>query len=189
MLDYIEDWPCAGDRAILGVSWLPSSIWHWLLPIQWSPQDASARRHFFILLMGSLWIKSDVWVHARVRYVSVSIFVGYSETPLRVCSSTVCDRDLNVILEVLESHLVPKIYRIVSIFVQWAYADGYLTWFYKVSHSIMTPNVLGRSPRSSNHEVLKYMDDHAEDKSVVYRCIIDMGGSSIDVWLFEEGSP
>lgn len=39
-----------------------------------------------------------------------------------------------------------------------------MTWFYMVSHPIMTSNIFGKSPRPSNQGVLEARDDHSERK-------------------------
>lgn len=55
-----------------------------------------------------------------------------------------------------------------------------MTWFYRVSHAIMTPNALERPPSSANQEVLEAWDDHNEDISAVCQCIVKMGRVGIE---------
>ena len=50
---------------------------------------------------------------------------------------------------------------------QWSYVDNYMTWFYSVSHPIMTPNALERPSMPAHEEILKNeqaRDDHAQSK-------------------------
>ena len=102
---------------------------------------------------------------------------------------TVHHRDLGVILEDLDSHVVLEEYRRVSTPVNWAYAYCYITWFYGVSHPIMTPYTPGRSPRPSNQNILEARNDHTQDVISVCQRIVDMWRSSIKTRLFLEGSP
>lgn len=76
----------------------------------------------------------------------------------------------------------------MSASVHGAYVDGYMTWFYKVSHLIMTPYTLRIPHKPSNQDVLEARDDHTYDISSICRCIEDMAVSGIYVGLFEVGS-
>lgn len=64
-----------------------------------------------------------------------------------------------------------------------------MTWFYRVSHSIMTPYTPGRLPKPTNQEVLEAMDDNTEDVSMVCRRIMKMATSDIEAILLKEVSP
>lgn len=64
--------------------------------------------------------------------------------------------------------------------VHWAYDDDYMTWFYRVSHPIMTPNAPGRPLRPTNYEVLEAQDDHTESVTTVYRRVVGMGITDIE---------
>lgn len=64
-----------------------------------------------------------------------------------------------VLLDDLKSHLVPGEYRQEIAHVQWAYGDGYLTWFYMMSYPIMTPDAPKGLLRSTNLKVLEVHDE------------------------------
>lgn len=38
----------------------------------------------------------------------------------------------------------------MSTISHWHYVDGYMTWFYIVSHPVMTPDAPGRPPRPAH---------------------------------------
>ncbi|XP_058759025.1 uncharacterized protein LOC131632257 [Vicia villosa] len=65
-----------------------------------------------------------------------------------------------------EHHLVPEEYREMRAFQSWHYVDGYVTWFFKVSHPIMTPDAPWRPPRPAYEKLMENQqgeDDHAID--------------------------
>ena len=64
-----------------------------------------------------------------------------------------------------------------------------MTWFYKVSHTIMTSNASGEPPRSGNHEVLVVHDEQAESVKTVCRRVAEMGRATIESKLFLYGTP
>ncbi|CAK8568848.1 unnamed protein product [Lathyrus sativus] len=63
-------------------------------------------------------------------------------------------RDLGAILDDFERRLVPQEYRQKPARVHWAYVEGYITWFYRVSHPIMTSCAPEGPPRLAYLEVL-----------------------------------
>lgn len=134
----------------LSVSWPTCIRWHCLLPIQWSPWDASVRCHFVILWMTGLWVSSDVCVSARASERKFGYLQVTPRHSLEFASPIVLHRDLDVILKDYEHNLIPDVYRRVPTRIFWAYAEGYITWFYRVSHPIMTQDTPGRSPKPSN---------------------------------------
>lgn len=57
--------------------------------------------------------------------------------------------DLIVILDDFENHLVLVEYCIVLAQIHWTYANNYMTWFYMMSHHIVTLDVLRRAHKSA----------------------------------------
>src|SRR4051812_3039930 len=56
-------------------------------------------------------------------------------------------------------------YRRMQATQEWHCVEGYVTWFYRVSHSLMTPDAPG-APRPTYEEILENQqaeDDHATD--------------------------
>lgn len=101
--------------------------------------------------------------------------------PSKSAPPTIRRRDLDAIFEDLNSHFVPKDYCRVSAPIQSTYADAYIAWFYRVSHSIMTLYAPRRPHMPYNQETL-------EARGNVCQCIVDMVRSGIEVGLFEEES-
>ena len=63
-------------------------------------------------------------VMRQFAYLQIISRPPYESSPLGVLH-----RDLVVILDDFESHLVREGYRLVSAHVHWAYVDDYMTWF------------------------------------------------------------
>lgn len=82
--------------------------------------------------------------------------------------------------------MVLEEYHRVLAHIKWVYEDNYMTWFYMVSHLIMTLDPSGRPPRSSNQEVLEAQDDHIEDVIVVCQRVWEMGRAGIKARLFKD---
>lgn len=68
-------------------------------------------------------------------------------------------RHLDDILADYERHMVPEKYQRMSTTCQWPFVDGYITWFYSVSHIVMTPDAFGHPSRPAHEEILE--NDHA----------------------------
>lgn len=63
----------------------------------------------------------------------------------------------------------------MSATIQWSCVKDYTTWFYSVSHPIMTPDTPGCPPRPTHEEILeneKAMYDHAIDVLQIYQTIM-----------------
>lgn len=96
--------------------------------------------HFILLWMVGTWDESNVQV-----FETLFVYVP---------NSTVC-RHLYDIFAVYESHMVPEEYQSMSVTSQWSYVDNYMTWFYGVSHPVMTPETPRHSPRPAHEEILE----------------------------------
>lgn len=64
-----------------------------------------------------------------------------------------------------------------------------MTWFYRVSHYILTPDAPRRPSRSANQEVLEAQYDETEDMIVIFWCIVEMDRADIETQLFEDDTP
>ena len=67
---------------------------------------------------------------------------------------------------------------------QWSYVDSYMTWFYNVSHLVITPDahlrqLMGRSWR--------IRDDHAIDVLPIYQNIMRLMYEGVEYRLFKRG--
>lgn len=154
--------------------------------MRWSPSDVSVGPHFVILWMTDIWAKFDALVSARARDASVVDLQIILRHPSEFVPPTICHINLYEILEDFDNHLVSYDYCRVLAPIHWAYTKGYLTWLYRVSHPIMTPNTHGRPPRPSNKEVLKAKDDHTQDISNIFRHNMDMARSDIETGLLRK---
>lgn len=124
------------------------------------------------------------WVMCQFGYLLIIL-----RHLLKYTHHTIWRRDLDAILDNFKSHLIPKEYHRVLAFVYWSYLDGFMTWFYSMSHPIMTPDAPERPHRPANCEVLEARDGHTEDVSTICRCIVEMGRSDIEAILFKEDTP
>lgn len=68
--------------------------------------------------------------------------------PYKAAPSSVCRRDLHAILDDIKSHVVLEEYYRKSTHAHRACVEGYLTWFFRMSHPIMMLDTLGEPPRS-----------------------------------------
>ncbi|XP_058772604.1 uncharacterized protein LOC131646596 [Vicia villosa] len=87
-------------------------------------------------------------------------------SPFKVAPETVTRRELTAIFKDWVHHLVPEEYRCMRATHSWHCVDGYVTWFFKVSHPIMTPDAPGRPPGPAHEELLENQqveDDHVTD--------------------------
>lgn len=74
--------------------------------------------------------------------------------PFLSAPSTVCNKDLYVILDDFYNHPVPVEARSMPTLDPWSYAQSYINWLYLVSHPYMTLGVAETSPRSAHQEIL-----------------------------------
>ncbi|XP_058770497.1 uncharacterized protein LOC131644109 [Vicia villosa] len=87
-------------------------------------------------------------------------------SPFQVAPDTITRIELTSIFEDWAHHLVPNEYRRMVATESWHCVDDYVTWFYRVSHPLMTPDALGDPPRPAHEEILENQqaeDDHATD--------------------------
>ncbi|XP_058771909.1 protein MAIN-LIKE 1-like [Vicia villosa] len=88
------------------------------------------------------------------------------KSPFHVAPDTVTSREIAAIFEDWAHHLVLKEYRSMVATKRWHCVDGYVTWFYRVSHPLVTPDAPGDPPRPSHEEILENRqaeDDQATD--------------------------
>lgn len=107
----------------------------------------------------------------------------YSKTSLYVCSSNSPRKDHDVILNGFYSHLVSVETRSVPMGEPLAYAQGYINWFYRVSHPYMTPDVAGVPPRHTHQEILeekRAINDNTSDLLLVCKCIVTITTDTIE---------
>ncbi|XP_058783090.1 uncharacterized protein LOC131657742 [Vicia villosa] len=93
----------------------------------------------------------------RVQLIPRSLFEAAPDTVIRV--------ELTVIFEDWANLLVLEEYRRMQATQEWHCVDGYVTWFYRVSHPLLTPDALG-APKPAHGEILENQqaeDDHATD--------------------------
>ncbi|XP_058762964.1 uncharacterized protein LOC131636367 [Vicia villosa] len=90
-------------------------------------------------------------------------------------SSTVPRKYLQAILDNFESHLVLEEYHREPTHVYWTCVKGYMTWLYRLSHPIITPDTLGEPPRPTNQEVLEIRDEQLENMETVCWRVVEMG--------------
>ncbi|XP_058733913.1 uncharacterized protein LOC131605588 [Vicia villosa] len=76
-------------------------------------------------------------------------------SPFEVDTDSVNRWELTAIFEDWAHHLVPEEYRRTLATQSWHCVDGYVTWFYQMSHPIMTLDVPRRPPRPTHEELLE----------------------------------
>ncbi|XP_058742104.1 uncharacterized protein LOC131614550 [Vicia villosa] len=90
------------------------------------------------------------WCLRHFRHVQM-----IPRSPSEVAPDTITRRALTDIFQDMEHHLVPEEYRGMRASQSWHCVDGHVTWFFKVSHHIMTSDALGRPPRPPYEGLLK----------------------------------
>ncbi|XP_058733393.1 uncharacterized protein LOC131605002 [Vicia villosa] len=90
-----------------------------------------------------------------------------------------------------EHHIVPDEARETRSEVDWSYVNGYINWYYRVSHSYMIPTAPGSPPRPAHEEILRTYQtqlNHTQDVLPWCRQIADMGRACIANGFFPERS-
>ncbi|XP_058754452.1 uncharacterized protein LOC131627631 [Vicia villosa] len=83
----------------------------------------------------------------RVQMIPRSSFEAAPDTVTRV--------GLPTIFEDWAHHLVPEEYQHMVATQGWHLVDEYVTWFYRMSHPLMTPDTPGDPPRPAHEEILE----------------------------------
>lgn len=94
------------------------------------------------------------------------------------------------ILTNYESYLVLEEYQSISATSQWYYVKGYMTLFYFVSHSVMTPNAPRCPPRSAHEEIMENEQTrygHVVDVLSFCQNIMQITREGIGTEMFERG--
>ena len=100
-------------------------------------------------------------------------------------------REIDDIFADYEHHLVPEEARATTAPTDWACADGYISWFFTVSHPYMVPTAPGSPPRPAHQEILEEQQsqmDHTQDVLPRCRRILQIARSGIEAGFFPEGS-
>ncbi|XP_058766846.1 uncharacterized protein LOC131640475 [Vicia villosa] len=116
----------------------------------------------------------------RVQMIQMSPFEAASDTVTRVV--------LTAIFEDWAHHLVPEEYRRMVATQSLHCVDGYVTWFYRVSHPLMTPDAPGDPSRAAHEEILENQqteDDHVSDLLPVCQRIQMLGQDALDRGIIE----
>lgn len=125
-----------------------------------------------------------MYIHLHERVMCQLMFLHIIRRPPYVSApSIVCHRDFDAILNDFYSHLVLDEAHNVLVGEPWAYAHGYIQWFYRVSHPYMTQDVAGAPPRLAHQEILedeRTKDDHTTNLSSVYQRIMTIARGAIE---------
>ncbi|XP_058760751.1 uncharacterized protein LOC131634101 [Vicia villosa] len=87
-------------------------------------------------------------------------------------------RQLDEVFADWEQDMVPKEARATLAEHVWSCAEGYITWYYRVSHSYMLPAAEGGPPRPAHEEILRSQQaqlDHTKGLLPLCRQIADGG--------------
>src|SRR3954464_519133 len=90
-----------------------------------------------------------------------------------------------------EHHVVPEEYRRMRVTQDCHCVEGYVTWFYRVSHPLLTPGAPG-APRPAHEEILENQqaeDDHVIDLLPICQRIEMLGRDALDRGVVHHGSP
>ncbi|XP_058765349.1 uncharacterized protein LOC131638819 [Vicia villosa] len=132
-----------------------------------------------VLYSGWLAASSTIIVHYLSDHVMHKF--GYQQTITHMPSDPVIIAmtywQLDEVFVDWEHHMVPNEAQTTRLEVDWSCVDGYITWYYKVSHPYMFPTAPGSPPRPTHEKILRVHQaqiDHTED--VLPRCreITDM---------------
>ncbi|XP_058768537.1 uncharacterized protein LOC131642273 [Vicia villosa] len=87
-------------------------------------------------------------------------------------------RQLDEVFADWKHHMVPEEAQATLVEHDWSCAEGYITWYHRVSHPYMLPAAEGCPPRPSHEEILlahQAQLDHTEDLLPLCRQIADRG--------------
>lgn len=90
-----------------------------------------------------------------------------------------------------ESHLVPKETHSIIVVNDWSHVEGYIGWFFGVSHSYMVHASPGDPSRPDHQEIQeeeRAQLDYAEDVLLRCRRIVEVVQADIDICIFPDGS-
>lgn len=95
---------------------------------------------------------------------------------------------MNDMFDDYERHLVPEEAQSTIALSVWSYVDGYIRWFFKVSHSHMMRASLGDPPEPAHQEILEEKQthlDHVEDVLPICRRIVEIAQTIINkgIWV------
>lgn len=119
---------------------------------------------------------------------------GYTHTILRhtivYAPSAMIRRDMCAMFDDYLSHLVLEEARSTIAESELSYVDGYIKWFFRVSHSYIVQVTPGDPSRPGHREIIEYVRaslDHAYD--VLLRCcrIVEIVHTCIDRGIFPDG--
>ncbi|XP_058733766.1 uncharacterized protein LOC131605426 [Vicia villosa] len=95
---------------------------------------------------------------------------GYAQTiprdPIVSAPITMTRRQLDEVFADWENHMVPEEARATRAKSDWSCVEGYITWYYRVSHPYMLPATPGDPPRLAHEEILQANQaelDHTHD--------------------------
>lgn len=100
-------------------------------------------------------------------------------------------RDINAMFNDYLSHLILEEAHNTIVESDWSYIDGYIRWFFRVSHSYMAHAALGDSSMSAHQEILEEEHaqlNHAHDVLSRCRCIMEIAQTDIDRDIFPDES-
>src|SRR3954466_481488 len=112
-------------------------------------------------------------------------------SPFEDALDTVIRVQLTAMFEDWEHHVVPEEYRRMWVPQDCHSVEGYVTWFYRVSHPLLTPDAPG-APRPAHKKILENQqaeDDHAIDLLPICQRIEMLGRDALDRGVIHQGGP
>src|SRR4051812_45396051 len=112
-------------------------------------------------------------------------------SPFEAAPDRVTRVQLTAIWDDRAHHVVPEEYRRMRVTQDWHSVEGYVTWFCRVSHPLLTPDAPG-APRPAHEEILENQqakDDHAIDLLPTCRRIEMLGRDALDRGVVHQGGP
>src|SRR3954462_5898147 len=110
-------------------------------------------------------------------------------SPFEAAPDKVSRVQLTAIWEDWQHHVVPQEYRLTRVTQDWHSEEGYVTWFYPVSHPLLRPDVPD-APRPAHEEILENQqaeDDHAIDLMSICQRIEMLGRDALDRGIVDQG--
>ncbi|XP_050875986.1 uncharacterized protein LOC127079651 [Lathyrus oleraceus] len=157
--------------------------------------DQRQTRPFDEIVLYSGWLPYKSHLTAPHLSECVMRKFGYTQIILRhpivYAPLALIRRHIKDMFDDYDSHMIPETAWATIAESDWSYVDGYIRWFFRVSHPYMVHAAPGDTPRLVHQDILEEEQAqlcHVEDVSPMYCSIVEITRTYIDRGIFSDGS-